>query len=114
MLMKRQKHEDHRGWVIEAWRASEGFGCQQVTLVGCAPGIWKGLHFHPRKASVWMCAGGRLLARVGDSVVPLAAGDGVLLAIPPGVPHDVMGLAKRNVLVELDNEEFVEGDKVRL
>lgn len=114
MLLQKRLHKDHRGYVYEAWRLSEGFPCKQVTIVGCATGIWKGAHYHPDKNSIWACVAGRLLARVGDTVVPLRAGDGLFVYIPAGTTHDIMGLGKRNTLLELDSEEFQEGDKVRL
>ena len=113
-ILRRPVHRDHRGFVYEAWRESSDFGCKQVTVVGCQTGLWKGLHLHPSKHSIWFCAAGRLLCRVGDNLVALRAGDGLLVSIPPHTPHDVMGLARRNVLVELDDREFVEGDKVRI
>jgi mannose-6-phosphate isomerase-like protein (cupin superfamily) len=115
MLLQRPKFEDTRGYVYEAWRQSSGLEVRQITIVGCAPGRWKGLHFHPAKASTWTCVSGRCLARVGERLVPLRAGDGVLVYIPPNVSHDLMGLGRRGgVIVELDSHEFVEGDKIRL
>lgn len=114
MRLRRPVHRDHRGYVYEAWRASQRFECKQVTLVGCERGIWKGAHYHPLKHSLWACAAGRLLARVGESIIPLKAGDGVFVYIPANTTHDVLGLGARNVLLELDSEEFVEGDKVRV
>lgn len=111
-LIAREVHQDNRGWLYEAWRSSGGIPVAQATLVGCNQGIWKGGHRHPAKSHLWYCAGGRLLARVGDRVVPLTAGDGVALYIPAGVLHDVVGLGRRNTLLELDSAEWVEGDKV--
>ena len=114
MLLQKPVHKDHRGWVYEAWRGSNGFQCKQVTLVGCERGIWKGAHYHPAKNSLWACVAGRVLARVGETIIPLQAGDGVLVYIPATITHDIMGLERRNVIVELDSAEFVEGDKVRI
>lgn len=112
MLLQRPVHKDHRGYVYEAWRSSNGFQCRQITIVGCERGIWKGAHIHLSKASLWTCSAGRLLARIGEAIVPLTAGDGVFVYIPPNIVHDVLGLGKRNVLLELDSMEFQDGDKV--
>ena len=114
MLLQKLVHRDHRGWVYEAWRGSNGFKCEQVTIVGCERGLWKGAHYHPSKHSLWTCVSGRVLARIGEAIIPLKAGDGIFVYIPATTVHDVMGLERRNVIVELDTEEFVEGDKIRV
>jgi hypothetical protein len=55
-----------------------------------------------------------VLARIGEAIIPLQAGDGILVYIPATVTHDIMGLERRNVIVELDSAEYAEGDKVRV
>ena len=65
------RHEDERGVLREAWRASwtgpRGVGpIAQVNHTMSRAGVLRGLHFHQRQADLWVVLDGRAQVGLAD------------------------------------------------
>src|SRR3990172_7709690 len=110
------RHEDERGVLREAWRASwtgpRGVGpIAQVNNTMSRAGVLRGLHFHQRQADLWVVLDGRaqvgladirsLLAGDEDArpptlSLPLTSAD--CLLIPSGIAHGLWALTDVSLL----------------
>jgi dTDP-4-dehydrorhamnose 3,5-epimerase len=93
------RHQDQRGWFIEAFRASQGHkNIAQVNVSFSRPNVLRGMHWHKHQTDHWMVGTGSALVAVFDPVVgvhetrTLIPGQGVI--IPQFVAHGFYTLSE--------------------
>jgi len=104
------RHEDHRGWFAEVFRADLVRLDQptaQVNLSVSHRGVLRGLHFHHRQFDYWILVQGRMRVGLADlrrasptegagQILDLTEGMGLL--VPPGVAHGFAALTDLRLL----------------
>lgn len=93
--MKIKKHEDERGWLIEAFKAELKDG--QVYAFTINPGKTRGRHYHKIKEE-WFCVlKGEGTIKVGDKEHRVGAQS--KLHVPPGAYHEITNTGKETMIV---------------
>ena len=109
------RHEDTRGAVREAWRASWtqpfGLSTAQVNHAVTRAGALRGLHFHVHQSDLWVVLDGRAHVGLADiraqlsgqesrsvSRLSIELGPGDAVLIPVGVAHGMWALTDVSLL----------------